>query len=272
MRAICAIAWAAVAWMSSMAAAQSNEADLARQRGVEFAQEGRWEEAAAAFHASLDAEPRPESACNLGLTYERWGGHVQAAIDAYQRCAELDRDGRFRDHALERSAALRPQLLREQDSPFVEDPPPPDVTPVEVTPVHVTPVEPTVPVVTGPRHQRTWKLLWAGVISVVVGGALFAGGAVAVGNAHDDEVFLNEHFPGGVIPSTDMESVARYASTLRARKVALGLYIGGGALVGLGVTLILVDLIRGDDDDEDAPVLAIEPTRGGAIVSGAISF
>ena len=258
--------------ITSVVAAQSSEADSARRRGVELAQQQRWEEAAAAFHASLDAEPRPESACNLGLTYERWGGHVQAAIDAYQRCAELDRDGRFRDHALERSAALRPQLAQEQQSPFVADPPAPIEASDPVVQAQPTPVAPMVPVVTGPRHQRTWALFWGGVASTVVGGALLAGGAVAAGNAREDEDILYTLYPNRLIDSTDTESLQRYADANRGRKVALGLYLGGGALVGLGVTLMLVDLIRGDGEDDDAPALAVQPIRGGATVSGTFSF
>lgn len=249
-------------WLSNVAAAQEPESPAAPNRGVELAQQGRWEEAAAAFQASLDADPRPEPACNLGLTYERWGGHVQEAIDAYQRCAELDRDGRFRDHALERSAALRPMLATEPDSPFVSAPPPTDVAPVA----------PIVPVVTdGPRNERTWALFWGGVASAVVGGALFAGGAVAAGNARDDEDILYMRYPEGLIDPGDAESTLLLAEAKKSRRVALGLYLGAGTLVGLGVTLMLVDLLRSGEDDDSA-TLAVQPTRGGAMVSGTLSF
>jgi hypothetical protein len=84
--------------------------DLFR-RGVEALEAGRYADAASLFRLSYSMQPRVEAQCNLGVTFERWAGHDREALEAYDRCAAEDDTGQFRQHAIERSAALRLRLV-----------------------------------------------------------------------------------------------------------------------------------------------------------------
>ena len=114
-------------------------------------------------------------------------------------------------------------------------------------------------------------MLWAGVVVAVAGGGLIVGGVVAAGNMRSNQDLLFAKYENRMVPSTDVEYVQILADARRSRKIATGLYLGGGGLLALGVTLIIVDLVRGDDDD-DAPGIAIQPLPGGATLNGAFSF
>src|SRR5690606_12968448 len=69
------------------------------QAGVEHLREERFEEAADAFRASYQLEPRVATMCNLALSYDRWGEHRSPALHAYRTCARDDESGRFRAFA-----------------------------------------------------------------------------------------------------------------------------------------------------------------------------
>ncbi|MFT5359102.1 MAG: Tfp pilus assembly protein PilF, partial [Polyangiales bacterium] len=102
--------------MPSVLCAQEVESTEAHevlfQRAVEALRQSQYEVASRSFEESLRLQPQAKTACNLALAYDRWGGHEVEARDAYVRCAELDQDGRFRDHALARAAALRDVISR----------------------------------------------------------------------------------------------------------------------------------------------------------------
>ena len=83
----------------------SGAEDLFR-RGVEALKAERYSDAASLFRTSYNMEKQAATQCNLALTYERWGGHEAHALEAYRLCAAEDETGRFRDHALEKVAAL----------------------------------------------------------------------------------------------------------------------------------------------------------------------
>lgn len=234
----------------------ASDAEAASADGVRLAGEERWAEAVSAFRTSLSLAPRPEAACNLGLALERWGEHASEAADAYSRCAALDEDGTYRDHALERADAMRSQAEADAaQAPENIDEPPPITT--------------TIPIVEA-RRSRSRTFLWVGLATAVVGAALTAGGAVAAGNASDADEALRARYPDGEIPATDAESVRQLDDAEQSKAIGLGLYVGGGILLAVGATLIVLDL-TGATDSRTVRVAA-SPTMGGGHLSAHVTF
>lgn len=85
-------------------------ADELFARGVEALKAKRHADAASLFRLSYGMKRRASTQCNLGLTYEEWGGHDREALEAYRRCAAEDDSGRFMAGALEKAQALETRL------------------------------------------------------------------------------------------------------------------------------------------------------------------
>ncbi len=245
-------------------------------------EEGRYEEAADAFERLAQLDPRPAVYCNLGTTYERWGGHIRQAINAFERCAATDTENRFREHALERAQALRSELPPETETPEPVDPPNSDAVdnpfsdPANnegtgpnnggVVEVHHHPQPQPQP---GRAPERGHGLLGVGIVVAAIGGGLAAGGAVMAGQSRDDEDWLDERYPGEdrvVIPQGS-EEARRYNRAERKRNTAIGLYVGAAAFIGTGLVMAIIDLAGG----LAAPVY-VAPQRAGATVGVQSQF
>ena len=250
-----AIALAALSMVVAAAplAAQGAEPDAQAsfETGVRELRAERFDEAVQAFQRAYDLDPRAETACNLALTFDRWEGHKEDAIDAYLRCAQDDESGRYRDHALARASTLRSQrrpAAAEELPTEVPEPPPPEVEapepPAPEVEAPVAPgsaVEPPSPAPPPPPRSRT--LLIVGGITAVVGLGGVAGGAVsaAKGNARVDE--LRVAYPDGII--TDPADVGTLDRAEALRSQAIVLYVAGGVVAAAGVAMMAIDLARG---------------------------
>jgi hypothetical protein len=76
------------------------------RRGIEAFRAEDYAAAVSLLRLSYSMQPRPETQCNLGLAFERWGGHEAEAIEAYRQCAAEDATGRFRARALQKARDL----------------------------------------------------------------------------------------------------------------------------------------------------------------------
>lgn len=229
-------------------------------QAVQAFEEGRYADAADLFSRLAELTPTAPVYCNLGTTYERWGDHLAEAIDAFERCAELDTEERFRDHALERAAALRAELAaqpEEVDNPFADTP---DETPnvVEVA-HHGQQTQPQ----SARAPDRGHGVLGLGIVIAAAGGALLAGGVVVAGKSRDDEDWLDERFPGDdpVTLAQGSEEAERFDRAERRRNTAIGLYVGSTLLLTTGLIVAIIDLAGG----LAAPVY-VAPQRAGATV------
>jgi tetratricopeptide (TPR) repeat protein len=260
------LALALLAFAASASA--QDDAQAAFDEGVQALRMEQYEQAAAAFQRSYDLEAKAETACNLALTYDRWEGHSEDAIDAYLQCAQDDESGRFRDHALARASALR----SERHPAEAEELPPAtdegdaedegdegdegdgDAEPVPVVEHGDAPA------------PRSRTLLFVGGATAVVGLALVAGGAIIAGKGRDRIDQLRIDYPDGVITDPEGAAILDDAETLRSR--ALGFYVAGGIVAAAGIALAAIDLARGSSDDG----VALAPTRGGAMATLRLSF
>ncbi|MAQ14647.1 MAG: hypothetical protein CMN30_07605 [Sandaracinus sp.] len=260
---------ALILFVALPAAAQEEARDADAQAsfdaGVSALRAERYEEATEAFQRSYEAAPRAETACNLALTFDRWAGHKEEAIDAYLRCAQDDESGRYRDFALDRASTLRSQRrpAAAEELPEDADPAPPEPAP-DPAPVVAEPDPAPVPVAPEGPPPRSHTLLVVGGITAVVGLALVIGGAVTAGNGRDRVAYLDERYPNGIITDPSDEAVLERADELRTR--ALVLYVSGGIVAAAGLTLALIDLLSGGDDDRGAQV-GLAPLPGGGLAS-----
>ncbi|MBX3250431.1 MAG: hypothetical protein KF901_24865 [Myxococcales bacterium] len=231
--------------------------------GVEALREGRHEDAARAFRRSYDAEPRAATLCNLALTYEEWGDHVEHAASTYERCAAEDDTGRFVDHARERAHALRAEQ-RAAGEPA----PPAPVVPMHNPFADETPATTTHVVITsGPEESSPGHgLLFAGGVTAAVGGVALIVGAVFAGRASDAAATLDARHPGDgpvTLPAGSPDA-ALLAEAERDRGRAIGFYVGGATIVTLGVALAIVDLLR---PRARRVGVAVAPVEGGAFAT-----
>jgi len=255
--------------LATSAGAQ-DDAQAAFDEGVRALRMEQYEEAAAAFQRSYDIEAKAETACNLALTYDRWEGHSEEAIDAYLQCAQDDESGRFRDHAIARAAALR----SERNPAAAEELPPAEggetaeegteAEPIAEGPGEDTAVDPaTVADAPAPRSRT---LLLIGGATAVVGLALIAGGAVAAGKGRDRIDQLRIDYPDGVITDAEGAAILNDAESFRSR--AIGFYVTGGIVAAAGIALAAIDLAVGASGDG----VALAPTRGGAMATLRLSL
>ncbi len=239
-------------FIASPAFAQDAEAqaDAAFARGVDHLRAERFDEAASEFETSNGLVQRAATSCNLGLAYEHAEGREAQALAAYRLCSRLDDEGRFREHAEERAAALEAELAADSQ---IQRPTEPSNGESGETPsgetdsgtIHILETS-------TPPPARSRGLLYAGIAVAVIGAAALGGGAALATSAQGDVDQLNMTYTGSepvVIPAgspeADTLSSARGKST-----AALALYVGGGVALTAGAAMIILDLVQGDGNDD----------------------
>ncbi len=258
------------------------------RRGVTALREGRHADAERAFLASYEADPRTATLCNLAVTYDEWPKPREAA-ETYERCAEADTEGRYRDHANERARALREALAAEEAERAATDTNGSNADPSEVEPVPSPFVDPSTHGSNGASNadgssagglaivehtrpveaRRGHGLAIAGSIVAALGAGLAGTGAYFAGQSRDARAELDERHPGDgpvVLPDGSGDA-ALLEDARRDRRVAIGTYASGAALGALGVTLIVLDLVQ-----PRGPALAAAPLPGGAIVVARVTL
>jgi hypothetical protein len=251
--------------------------ELFRQ-GVAALREGSYPEAVSLFRLSYDMEVRAATQCNLALAYERWTGHDQEALEAYRRCAEDDREGRFRERALERSQEIRRRLGTSGEGGGVAAPPPrtgptgPGLAPGPGGAAGASPPSGEAGG-TGGRRQGLvigHPLLWTGVAVGLLALGSF-GSAIGLhvwaGDIHRQ---LSDRYPDRVIArgSADADRLAQGQAVVGG---ALALYIVGGILAAASTVLISIDLTQAPTEVE-ATLIGVAPTRGGLALTLALPF
>lgn len=274
-----ALALAAASLAPSSAGAQDTR-EQARQlfeRGVAAMDGGNPALATQYFQQSYQLYQRASTACNMALALER----SQRACDAggwYRQCAALDTEGRFRDHAQRQAAALDAQCQTSPSAPnpFVGGPAAQQgsTQPALTASGHATVVEGPGATSSAPVFRTRGAdhtLLAVGIVGMVLGGGAIGGGAAA---AVEGQARLDG------LPPTIQEGSPEHDRWLEAatlHDVALGLYIGGGALALLGAIMIVIDLAQPGafgGSSEAAPHLrfGLSPTPGGAFGQLALTF
>lgn len=280
--------------LSVPSALRAQEADSTEEHEVLFVQAvealrlSQFEVASRQFVESLRLRPQAKTACNLALTYDRWGGHEVEARDAYFRCAELDQGGRFRDHALARAAALREVIAaRPPDERRTPDPDPdtgdPDV-------VHQDPLgqdaldqndrdefnqrdgqgdrRPVDP----PTSRPARGLLWAGVAFAVVGVVTVGSGVAPTRSAGRDSDMILDKYPLRAISATDTVYLQLNEEFERKQRVAIGLYVAGGTLTLVGAAFIIADIVGNRRQTPPSTRVGVAPTEGGMMAVGRFEF
>lgn len=230
-----------------------NEASTLFKRGVAALQKNSFALAVDMFKRSYDLNPKAATICNLAITYDRWPGHEADALTAYRTCAEDDRSGRFRDHALERSRTLRTQLPPQTDpepepvpvpvpvpqpvrqpSPRQTEPAPPPPPPIQLAPPVLVPVQPA-------KRESRHRLLISGGVITALGVVLLAAGigTNVKSNQAIDELnpFVVERDGVLEIPS-DKQSL--YDTAVNNQRAAKALYGTAGVVTAAGVTMMIV--------------------------------
>lgn len=279
---LCALASGVALALPAIGAAQdpTGQARALFEQGVAASDAGDHVRAAQYFEQSYRLYPRASTACNMALALE----NSQRACGApawYRQCAALDRDGRFRDHAQRQAAALEAQCQQQQQptqaaNPFVSGP----IAPTGPASGGGGAVSGRATVVEGggvanPQALRTrgadHTLLAVGIISMVLGGGAIGGGATA---AIEGQARL-EGLPPVITEGSNEHDRWSEAATLH--DLALGLYIGGGALALFGAIMVIVDLAQpgalgGSAEAPPRLQLGVTPTEGGAFGQASIRF
>lgn len=230
------------------------EASALFKRGVAALQKNSFALAVDMFKRSYELNPKAATICNLAITYDRWPGHEADALTAYRTCAEDDRSGRFRDHALERSRTLRTQLPPQPDPepepvpvplpppvrppPRQPDPAPqvqPPPRPIQLAPPILVPVQPA-------KRESRHRLLISGGIITALGVVLLAAGigANVKSNQAVDQLnpYVVELDDGSLEIPGDKQSL--YDSAVNNQRAAKALYGTGGVVTAAGVTMMIV--------------------------------
>lgn len=269
-----------------------NDARALFRRGVTALREGRHADAERAFLASYEADPRTATLCNLAVTYDEWPKPREAA-ETYERCAEADTEGRYRDHANQRARALREAIAAEEaqqaathggatsneavtsteHAPEVESShvPSPFVEPTHGSSGSSTDAS-SLPIVEHTRPveaRRGHGLAIAGSVVAALGAGLAGTGAYFAGQSRDARAELDERHPGDgpVVLPDGSEDAALLEDARRDRRVSIGTYASGAALGVLGVTLVVLDLVQ-----PRGPALAAAPLPGGAMVVARVTL
>jgi hypothetical protein len=211
------------------------------ERGLQLYRAGKFADAIGEFESGYAVLPRPAFLLNIAQAWRKLGDVGWARL-YYQRFVDqADPDDPARAQAQASLARLNgpepvprpaPRPL-EPTPPAVEPTPPPEPAPppAVVTP---TPAPPKVDDRPPPRRSRTAG--WAGVALAAAGvGAIGAGAGLVVDAQALDRRYLHPadgaHYDPDVPRQRDLE-----------RDVAIGLFVGGGALVALGGVLAAVYL------------------------------
>lgn len=225
-----ALALIAASSLGALPARAQDAAQAAFDEGVEHLRAERFREAARAFRASYREAPRVEAMCNLALTYDRWGDHLDPALRAYRTCARDDASGRYRGFAERRSAELERELaLAEEAEPEPGAEPAPEPEP-EVAPAPPPPA---------PDHAALFVGLGAGgaglaTLGVAIGLAL-SSGAIA-----DD--LARQLGPSPTVVRGSPEH-ARLEDARAQAGAATALYVAAGVLLAASAALVVVDLV-----------------------------
>lgn len=258
----------ALAAASARAQSDPERARLLFQQGVAAMDRGSPAEAAGYFDQSYRLYPRASTACNMAIAQERLGRPCDA-ISWYRQCAALDPS--LRDRANRDAAALAPRCgPGPVHDPFVRAPASPATVPAASGSVRV--VDRVAPAPT-PAYRVDHTLLGVGIGALVLGGGAFVGGVLSALEAQAQVAQLPPE--GGPLVHGTPEADTYYrAATFR--DVALGLYIGGGLLAGLGAILVIVDLAQpgalGGTGARFGPRFAVAPAPGGGFAQLALSF
>lgn len=272
------------------ARADDPEARELFREGVAALRENDFARAERAFRMSWEREPLPAAMCNLALTYDRWGGHVQQAIEAYDRCAADDTSGRFASHARSRASELRAMPIEPQRPPDTTTRPPDTTTPPpsnEPPPLVLVPSDAPAP---GGAATTSWSPAPAredasrshALLYVGIGGAVVSVGAVIVGlvfmqEAHGVDDDLARDYPDGRIPARLPDGranpdVAYLDDGKDAAAVGTAMYVVGAALGAVSVALIAIDLSIGSASSESAARVSLAPSRDGATITTSMRF
>lgn len=264
----------ALACLAAAPAAAQDEQARARQlfeQGVTAMDAGNLGAATRSFQQSYQLYPRASTACNMALALER-SGRACDAHSWYRQCAALDTAGRFRDHANRQAAALQRQCPRttQAPNPFVTGP---RVRARSVQGVQVMETAGSNPHVY--RRSFDHTLLGLGIGGLVLGTGGLVGGGLSAGEATDQALSISavpSMDPGNptlLAEGTPDADAYNRASTFR--NLAIGLYVAGGILSGIGAILIIVDLARpgvfaGGARRPTGPYLTLRPQPGGGVV------
>lgn len=272
MRAL-ALSLAIVALGATSARAQDT-AGRARQLfelGVAAMDRGQPAEAAAHFDQSYRLYPRASTACNMALAQERLARPCDA-LRWYRQCAAIDREGDKREHANRQAARLAPGCggAAPVHDPFVRTPAGPAAIAASGSVRVVEGGAPTPAAAPVPDHT----LLGFGIAGLVLGLGAIGSGIGAALEAQAAAAQLPAPPADFTVGSAEAQTLER--ATL-LRDVALGLYIGGGVVAGLGLVALIVDLAqpgvfgpraaRGD-----GPRLVLAPAPGGAFGGLGVRF
>lgn len=245
------------------------------EEGVAHLREERFRDAARAFRRAYRAEPRVEAMCNLALTYDRWGGHVEQALRAYRTCARDDSTGRFRGYAqrrieeIERETALADEAPDPVDDPVSE---PVDTSVPVVAPSLAEPV--TAPQAALDQASASAVEARAEPVLLYIGIGAAGLGLVSLGTAIGlalesgrltDQLFEELGPSPTVVRGSAEHQRLEQAQTLAA--AATGLYVGAAILVALGTTLGAIDLVATRDEGE--PALSVTVTGSGMTMAGS---
>ncbi|MCC7541681.1 MAG: hypothetical protein IT379_36015 [Deltaproteobacteria bacterium] len=257
-----AVAFAAVPHHASADAPESerDQADAHFRAGVRALRENDPGTAVAHFHQSQELYPRVTTACNLALAYDRWPGHATEAANAYDRCAEMDEGGSYRQHAIERAAAIRAEQAA-QSTPVGD----PTHTPIIESPVwgegattwtSLPPQGGGVPPqqVDTPGPSATWIVL--GVGALAAGGIALGVGIALELDAQSRADALQAQY-GYDLPPEEAEELDSIRSQ---RDLGVGLYVGAAVLGAFGLGSLFVFFSE-----------LVSTPDGPTVVSGSVS-
>jgi hypothetical protein len=252
---------------------ESARADF--QAGIASLEAGDFALAELSFRRSIAAYPTVAAQCNLALTYDRWGHHVTDALEAYERCADLDSSssGHYHAHAVERAAELRVEMEAARRAPTEPASLPVDAGAPVLAPATNPPAQASRTMTyqqQPPTASPSRAFLWLGLTSTLVAGVAIASAAALAGSANGDadeleragypmvdgRYFIPEGDPG----ADTLNSAAAKASA------SIGLYVGGAILGALGVTFFIVQVATASGSAD----VAVAPREGGAVVSARL--
>jgi hypothetical protein len=241
-------------------AAQDKLARLHFEAGKQAYELGRFADAAIEFQRGYDLSKLPLFLLNLGHSYFALD-RFEDAIKACEQYLALNPNDPVHVREAEdllTSAQRHKQLQAPTTPPPVSDTPPPPVTTEAAPPPPPPPVNDTPPR-RGPAHPA---LGWTGVVGMVVGAGLIAGGAVLLvdaGNLNDE---FNHPAPGTVY---NHNTISRFQTDQAA---GIGLVVTGGAVLVAGAVATIIGFRHAPEAPSSsawwiAPSLA--PTAVGAV-------
>ncbi|MCA9606771.1 MAG: hypothetical protein KC619_14295 [Myxococcales bacterium] len=249
-----AFALIAASLVAPIARAQDvDAAQAAFDEGVEHLRAERFHEAARAFRASYREAPRVEAMCNLALTYDRWGDHLDPALRAYRTCARDDESGRYRGFAERRSAEIERELALSETA---EPEPPPDPEPPASEP-DLAPAPAPAP----PDHTALYAGIGTGAVGLAALGTAI-GLAVASSSSVDDLLARLGPTPTVARGSPEHQQLEEAQAQATA---ATALYVVSGVLLAASATLVVIDVVTGDAGEEAVSFVPLGP---GAAVRG----